>query len=72
MVLHFAAPRLFSLILNEKVYDSRMALSLFRIPWECTVCPFQSHNVYVMQKHMVDHTDDVLVRYHVSCRPLIA
>lgn len=36
------------------------------IPWECTVCPFQSHNVYVMQKHMVDHTDDVLVRYHAK------
>ncbi|KAK5973625.1 THAP-type domain-containing protein [Trichostrongylus colubriformis] len=34
------------------------------IPWDCTVCSFQSHSVYVMQRHMVQHTDDVLLRYH--------
>ncbi|CAJ0599063.1 unnamed protein product [Cylicocyclus nassatus] len=34
------------------------------IPWDCTVCSFQSHSVCAMQRHMVEHTDDVLLRYH--------
>ncbi|VDL64263.1 unnamed protein product [Nippostrongylus brasiliensis] len=36
---------------SKKWYD--------RIPWDCTVCSFQSHSVCAMQKHMVEHSDDV-------------
>ncbi|VDL68869.1 unnamed protein product [Nippostrongylus brasiliensis] len=41
---------------SKKWYD--------RIPWDCTVCSFQSHSVCAMQKHMVEHSDDVPLRYH--------
>lgn len=43
---------------------ARLTPSRKWIPWDCTVCSFQSHSVYVMQRHMVQHTDDVLLRFH--------
>ncbi|EYC42002.1 hypothetical protein Y032_0547g3268 [Ancylostoma ceylanicum] len=44
--------------------DVRLTPSKKWIPWDCTVCSFQSHSVFAMQRHMVEHTDDVLLRYH--------
>ncbi|ETN69727.1 zinc finger, C2H2 type, partial [Necator americanus] len=44
--------------------DVRLTPSKKWIPWDCTVCSFQSHSVHAMQRHMVEHTDDVLLRYH--------
>ncbi|XGW16131.1 hypothetical protein V3C99_001516 [Haemonchus contortus] len=48
------------------VASSRVRLTPSKkwIPWDCTVCSFQSHSVYAMQRHMIEHTDDVLLRYH--------